>query len=87
MFKMVSITRSTKAPIMNSDQFKGAWKEFKGEVQRRWGKFTDDDLLQIEGDYNKFLGTIQKRYGDQKEAVERWAAQWLATHETRAKAS
>lgn len=62
---------------MNRDQFKGAWKEFKGEAQKQWGKLTDDDLLQIEGDYNKFMGLIQKRYGDQKDAVRKWADQWM----------
>ena len=72
---------------MNSDQFKGAWKEFKGEAQRRWGQLTDDDLLQIEGDYDKFLGAIQKRYGDQKEKVKKWADQWVDIHERRAKVS
>ena len=68
---------------MNSDQFKGAWKEFKGEAQRQWGQFTDDDFLQIEGDYNKFLGAIQKRYGDQKEEVKKWADQWLEKYKPR----
>jgi uncharacterized protein YjbJ (UPF0337 family) len=72
---------------MNSDQFKGTWKEFKGEAQRRWSQLTDDDLLQIEGDYTKFLGAIQKRYGDQKEAVKKWADKWLELHQPRAKAS
>jgi len=72
---------------MNSDQFKGAWKGFKGEAQKRWGKLTDDDLLQIEGDYNKFLGVIQKHYGDRKEEVRKWADQWLETHKPLAKAS
>ena len=68
---------------MNSDQFKGAWKEFKSEAQRQWGQFTDDDFLQIEGDYNKFLGAIQKRYGDQKEEVKKWADQWLEKYKPR----
>jgi len=72
---------------MNSDQFKGMWKEFKGEAQKKWGKFTDDDLLQIKGDYNKFMGTTQKRYGDKKEEVRKWADQWLEDRELRAKAS
>ena len=70
---------------MNSDQFKGMWKEFKGEAQKKWGKFTDDDLLQIEGDYNKFMGTVQKRYGDQKEDVRKWADRWLEDHKMAAK--
>lgn len=61
---------------MNSDQFKGKWVQFKGEVKKQWGKFTDDDLTQIEGDYDKFVGRIQERYGDKKEEVMRWADDW-----------
>ena len=61
---------------MNRDQFKGAWHEFKGELKKQWGAFTDDDLLQIEGDYEKFMGAIQRRYGDRKDEITRWADQW-----------
>ena len=55
---------------MNKDQFKGSLRQFKGELKKKWGKLTDDDLLEAEGDYDKFLGVVQKRYGDQKEHVE-----------------
>ena len=61
---------------MNKDQFKGNWRQFKGEVKKQWGQFTDNDLLEAEGDYDKFLGVVQKRYGDQKEEVQRWAEEW-----------
>ncbi|MGH7231242.1 MAG: CsbD family protein [Nitrospiraceae bacterium] len=61
---------------MNSDQFKGQWKQFKGELKKQWGQFTDDDLTQVEGDYEKFVGKVQERYGDRKEEVSRWADQW-----------
>ncbi len=64
---------------MNADQFKGKWIQFKGEVKKQWGKFTDDDLLQIEGDYDKFIGRVQERYGDQKDDVVRWADDWYRT--------
>lgn len=61
---------------MNTDQFKGKWVQFKGEVKKQWGKLTDDDLKQVEGDYDKFVGRIQERYGDKKEEVIRWADDW-----------
>jgi uncharacterized protein YjbJ (UPF0337 family) len=67
---------------MNKDQFKGSWQQFKGELKRQWGQFTDNDLLEVEGDYDKFLGLIQKRYGDQKEEVKRWSDQWFDRHES-----
>ena len=38
-------------------------------VEREWGKLTDDDLTQIEGNYDKFRGKFQKRYGDRKDEL------------------
>jgi uncharacterized protein YjbJ (UPF0337 family) len=61
---------------MNADQFKGKWIQFKGEVKKQWGEFTDDDLKQAEGDYDKFMGRVQERYGDKKEEVIRWTTDW-----------
>jgi uncharacterized protein YjbJ (UPF0337 family) len=51
---------------MNRDQFKGNWRQFKGEVKKKWGQLTDNDLVEAEGDYDKFLGV----------EVERWAEDW-----------
>ena len=61
---------------MNTDTFQGQWSQFKGELKRQWGKFTDDDLLQIQGDYDTFVGKVQERYGDQKDAIVNWAESW-----------
>jgi uncharacterized protein YjbJ (UPF0337 family) len=60
---------------MNADQLKGKWMQFKGEL-KRYGKFTDDDLQQIEGSYDKFVGKAQDRYGDKKDELMKWADQW-----------
>jgi uncharacterized protein YjbJ (UPF0337 family) len=68
--------KGEKEGTMNSEQFKGKWSQFKGELKKRWGKFTDDDLLQIEGDYDKFTGTVMERYGTKKEEVNQWAEEW-----------
>jgi uncharacterized protein YjbJ (UPF0337 family) len=66
---------------MNRHQFKGSWQQLKGELKKKWGKLTDDDLLEAEGDYDKFLGVVQKRYGDQKEEVMQWTDEWYSTRE------
>lgn len=62
---------------MNADVFKGQWAQFKGELKRQWGQFTDDDLTQIEGNYDKFLGKVQERYGLQKDEIAGWADKWF----------
>ena len=70
---------------MNKDQFKGSWRQFKGEVKKKWGEFTDNDLLEVEGDYDKFVGLMQKRYGDRKEEIERWTEDWWDRHQPEAR--
>ena len=57
---------------MNKEQFKGNWNQLKGEIKRKWGKFTDDELLEVEGDYDKFEGKAQELYGDKKEEITEW---------------
>jgi uncharacterized protein YjbJ (UPF0337 family) len=61
---------------MNQEQFKESWDDLKGDLKKQWGKLTDDDLLQVEGDQDKFNGAIHKRYGEMKELVSQWVAQW-----------
>jgi uncharacterized protein YjbJ (UPF0337 family) len=61
---------------MNTDQLKGKWMQFKGDLKQQWGKFTDDDLQQIEGNYDKFVGKVQERYGEKKDELMKWADQW-----------
>lgn len=67
---------------MNVEQFKGQWLQLKGELKRRWGKFTDDDLMQIEGNYDAFVGRLQERYGDQKEDILKWLNEWSTQAQT-----
>ena len=61
---------------MNADQLKGKWMRFKGDLKQKWGKFTDNDLEQIGGNYDRFVGKVQERYGDNKSALMKWAGQW-----------
>ena len=46
---------------MNADQLKGRWMQFKGDLKAKWGKFTDNDLTEIEGNMDKFVGKVQER--------------------------
>jgi len=57
---------------MNEDKMKGKWNQLKGEIKRKWGKVTDNDLLEAEGNLDKLVGTIQERSGEQKEAIQKW---------------
>jgi len=64
---------------MNRDTFKGAWNQVKGNVRKQWGKLTDDDVDQVQGDAEILLGRIQQRYGRNKEQAEKEFDRWLGT--------
>ncbi len=55
---------------MNFDSLKGQWQQIRGEAKRQWGKLTDDDLDQAEGNAEKLAGRIRERYGYAKEEAE-----------------
>ncbi len=55
---------------MNEDVLKGKWKELKGRVKEKWGKLTDDDITQVEGNKEKLLGLLQQKYGYAKDKAE-----------------
>lgn len=55
---------------MNREQLKGMWTQIKGEAQVLWGKLTNDDLDQIDGNATKLIGRLQERYGYAKEQAE-----------------
>ena len=63
---------------MNANQFNEKWMEFKGELKQQWGKFTDEDLQQIEGFLDRFIVKVQERYGygDEKRKLMTWADVW-----------
>jgi uncharacterized protein YjbJ (UPF0337 family) len=58
--------------LLNQDQVKGNFKQFAGEIKRKWGQVTDDDVTQAEGSMEKLVGKIQERSGDKREAIEKW---------------
>jgi len=65
---------------MNSNIIEGKWKQMRGEVRRWWGKLTDDDLDEINGNREKLFGKLQEKYGyarDKAEAeYERCCKEW-----------
>ncbi len=70
--------------MLNKDVLKGKWKEIKGDLKSKWGKLTDDDLTEIEGDQEKFIGILQKRYGYTKDKAEQEYNDFMVNREKRA---
>ncbi|MGN6207274.1 CsbD family protein [Asticcacaulis sp.] len=65
---------------MNNDRMQGSWEQVKGNVQKMWGKLTNDDLDVIEGDRKLLAGKIQERYGITKDEADKQIDEWNRTH-------
>jgi uncharacterized protein YjbJ (UPF0337 family) len=66
---------------MNSDQIQGKWRQWKGEAKQQWGKLTDDELTQAEGNAEKLAGFIQERYGYAKQRAQEEVDRFLLRHD------
>jgi len=67
----------TKDDEMNSDILQGKWRQLKGEARTQWGKLTDDDLDQVQGQAEKLVGLVQERYGYNRDQAQREVDTWV----------
>lgn len=56
---------------MNKDILEGKWEQFKGKVQKEWGKLTDDDFDKAAGDTKFLEGKLQEMYGWSEEEAKK----------------
>lgn len=55
---------------MNNDTVQGKWQQLRGNIKTAFGKLTDDDLLQADGNADKMMGALRTRYGYTKEKAQ-----------------
>ena len=60
-----------------AETLQGQWREVQGQIRRRWGKLTEDDLAQMHGRQEELVNALQKRYGYDKMQAEREIDEWL----------
>lgn len=48
---------------MNKDIFERKWNQVQGEVRGWWGKFTEDDLDKVAGQFEVFISLLYEKYG------------------------
>ena len=61
----------------NEDILQGKWKQLKGNVQKQWGKLTNDDIDRIQGTHDELVGLLQERYGYEREYAKKELKTWL----------
>ena len=67
----------------NENTIKGKWLEMKGEIQKAWGKLTDDELDKAKGDMKAIGGLIQQRYGEAQETYHKTLSDIFRRFETK----
>ena len=64
---------------MNWQQIEGNWKRMQDRVRQQWGKLTDEDLDEIEGNRHVLSGRIQRIYGISQGEAERQIERFAET--------
>jgi uncharacterized protein YjbJ (UPF0337 family) len=62
----------------NWDKVAGQWKQITGEAKKKWGKLTDDELMQINGSRDILAGKLQEKYGIAKEQANKQIDDWAS---------
>ena len=76
---MANVTKSqgTNPQVTNTwEQIAGKWKQFSGEAKAKWGKLTDDDVMQINGQREVLAGKLEEKYGLAKENANKQIDEW-----------
>jgi uncharacterized protein YjbJ (UPF0337 family) len=66
---------------MNKDILQGKWMQMRGEIKRKWGKLTDDEMDQINGQYDKLVGVVQERYGYSRDRAEKEVERFMTDYD------
>jgi uncharacterized protein YjbJ (UPF0337 family) len=64
-------TFAKEANIMvNTQVLQGQWNSLRGQLKKKWGQLTDDDLRFSNGNVDQLVGRIQQKTGEAREAIE-----------------
>jgi uncharacterized protein YjbJ (UPF0337 family) len=58
--------------MVNAQALQGQWNQIRGELKKKWGQLTDDDLRFNNGNIDQLVGKIQQRTGEAREAIEQY---------------
>jgi uncharacterized protein YjbJ (UPF0337 family) len=66
-----------KEVAMNEQVLKGRWTELKGKAKEKWGRLSNDELEEIDGNIDQLIGRLQQRYGLVQEEARKEVEAWL----------
>jgi uncharacterized protein YjbJ (UPF0337 family) len=57
--------------MIHLHSLKGSWEQIKGDLKKKFGKLTDDDLKYVEGEEEMLLGRLERKLGVKREELEK----------------
>jgi len=56
--------------MVNTQVLQGQWNQVRGQLKKKWGQLTEDDLRFANGNIDQLIGRIQHKTGEAREAIE-----------------
>ncbi|MNJ99878.1 hypothetical protein D3C87_176590 [compost metagenome] len=66
---------------MNLDMFQGKFKEVSGEIKKKWGSLTDDEIMKTKGNMEALTGLVQQKLGISKEEASKQVSETMKSLE------
>ena len=64
--------------MVNAQVLQGQWNQVRGELKKKWGQLTEDDLRFTNGNIDQLVGRIQSKTGEAREAIEKFLSEATA---------
>jgi uncharacterized protein YjbJ (UPF0337 family) len=61
--------------MVNAQVLQGQWNQVRGELKKKWGQLTDDDLKFSGGNLDQLIGRIQQKTGEGRDAIEHYLSE------------
>lgn len=58
--------------MVNEQTLAGNWNDLKGQLRKKWGQLTNDDVQVFDGNVDRLIGMIQTKTGEARSSVERY---------------
>jgi len=58
--------------MVNAQALQGQWNRVRGQLKKKWGQLTDDDLRFNSGNMDQLIGRIQSKTGAARDSIEQY---------------
>jgi uncharacterized protein YjbJ (UPF0337 family) len=67
--------------VAQNDILQPRWHEVKSQVNKRWGKFTEDEISKLTGSQEQLVYALRRRYGYALGQAQMEIQRWLADYD------